>query len=75
MSRRRTLPSLTTLELARAIADAVLLAGPRRRRENTEDGPTQAVLETLRQTGSWFMTAKHDRDGIAIGETWRPLSE
>jgi hypothetical protein len=70
VSRRHT---LTTLELARAIADAVLASNRPRHRDCTTDAPTQAVLETLRQTGSWFMTAKHDRDGIARGDTWRPL--
>jgi hypothetical protein len=54
---------MTTLELARAIADAVLRADPKRRRDSTRDPPTQAVIDTLHDTGSWFMdTGKADDD-------------
>jgi hypothetical protein len=49
--------TLTTLQLARAIADAALDAHQwdgQRRLHDALDPPTQAVLETLRETGHWF---------------------
>lgn len=45
---------LTTLQLARRIATAVLAAGPTRQRDSTNDRPTQAVLRVMRQTSTWF---------------------
>jgi hypothetical protein len=51
---------MTTLELACAIADAVSIAlrpagNDRNRSENlTEDGPTQALLRVLHETGHAF---------------------
>lgn len=56
--------SPTTLDLARMIADAVLAAGPRRHRDNTEDPGTQAVLRTLRKTRHWFVRVDPD-EGVA----------
>jgi hypothetical protein len=68
--------SPTTLELARAIASAVLgtaRAGRPRRVDSAEDPPTQAVLRTLRLNGAWFCVAELDEDGIEIAATTRPL--
>jgi len=48
---------VTTLQLARAIAEAVLAAGVSRHGD-----PTQAVLDTLDQHGCWFCT---------VGPRWR----
>lgn len=51
---------MTTLDLARAIADAVFIAlhpsgmGPNRDERPEKDPPTQAVLTTLRETNHWF---------------------
>lgn len=55
----------TTLDLARMIADAVLAAGAaaKRNRDSMEDGPTQAVLATLRRTRHWFVRV--DDEGVA----------
>jgi hypothetical protein len=47
---------VTTLVLARAIANAAIadyIVGGRSHR-NERDGPTQAVLRVLRDTGHWF---------------------
>jgi len=56
---------MTTLQLARAIADAVLATTHRRRIDSTQDAPTQAVLATLRRTGTWFIREPTDDDGLA----------
>lgn len=64
---------MTTLELARAIATAVLRAGPRRHRDSTRDRPTQAVLETLERRGRWFMRYRVDEDGAIVGGTEQPM--
>jgi hypothetical protein len=51
---------LTTLQIARRIADAVALAmlpagmGPNRSDDDARDAPTQAVLRVLHETGSWL---------------------
>ena len=56
--RAPTRPSLTTLQLARAIATAVIRAQwhypARRHRDATRDAPTQAVLQTLTRHDAWF---------------------
>jgi hypothetical protein len=65
------LPSLTTLQLARAIADAVLRTDPHRHRDSEADAPTQAVLHTLHRTGTCFMTDDKDAAGAGIAETTR----
>lgn len=62
---------MTTLELARAIADAVLATTHRRNRNSIIDAPTQAVLSTLRANGSWFSRASSDDVGVWKGETER----
>lgn len=60
---------MTTLELARAIADAVWIAscpagpGPSRDEDGTKDGPTQAVLHTLHEHDSWFCRISVRPDG------------
>lgn len=47
---------MTTLQLARAIADAVLKTKTRRRsKDSTKDAATQAVIDTLHATETWFM--------------------
>jgi hypothetical protein len=63
----------TTLELARAIATAVLRAGRRRDRDSTRDRPTQAVLRTLERTGRWFIRYRADAGGAIISGSERPL--
>lgn len=47
---------LTTLQLARRIADAVYLDFGRVTRSSTDtlDPPTQSVIRVLHDTGSWF---------------------
>lgn len=66
--------SLTTLQLARRIATAVLATRAYRRHPDSSiDVATQAVLATLRKTGTWFMEARHDEHGVAISFTERPL--
>ncbi len=45
---------MTTLELARSVANAVILCGPQREPDSTKDRQTQAVLSTLRESGHWF---------------------
>ena len=62
---------LTTLELARAIATAVLRVGPTRHRDSTRDAPTQIVLRTLEQTDHWFMRVRTDADGSILSS--RPI--
>lgn len=56
------LSSLTTLQLARAIADAVLRTSRQRHRDSVLDAPTQAVLDTLYRTGTWFTAEKDEED-------------
>jgi len=63
----------TTLELARAIATAVLRAPHWRRRDSRNDPATQAVLRTMRRHRVRFMTAKTDADGTFIGGTERAV--
>lgn len=67
---------MTTLELARAIADAVLagfaLARPI---DSRQDPYTQAVLRTLEQHDSWFCTATEDADGITVETPYPRQSE
>ena len=60
---------ITTLQLARRIADAVFLAlhpaglGPNRSDRDALDPPTQAVLRALRESGSWFCRWTDRDDG------------
>jgi hypothetical protein len=64
----------TTLELARAIADAVLRKRfEPRRRDSARDAATNAVIETLHKYGSWFHRSDFDADGVAIFGTERTL--
>lgn len=58
----RHLSSLTTLQLARAIADAVLRTSRQRHRDSVIDAPTQAVLDTLYRTGTGFTAETQDED-------------
>jgi hypothetical protein len=53
----------TTLELARALADAVLAAPRRRHRDLTRDAPTQAIFRVLERAGVWFMRVE-DEAGV-----------
>jgi len=64
---------MTTLQLARAIADAVLATTQRRNKNSMMDAPTQAVLRTLEGNDAWFMRFSVDEDGIGIGETERRM--
>jgi hypothetical protein len=65
---------MTTLELARAIADAVLacpvtMTGPYsslRWDDSTQDAPTQAVLRVLHDTDSWFCRLSEDHAGCTV---------
>jgi hypothetical protein len=63
---------MTTLELARAIADAVDLAlrpsgpGPNRHQDSAKDPPTQAVLRVLHETDSWFCRLSEDEQGCTV---------
>jgi len=69
--------AITTLDLARAIADAVLrvdLKGRPRPRNSLMDRPTQAVFRVLEHAGCWFMRVSEDRDG-AIRPPARALGE
>ena len=64
--------AVTTLELARAIADAVSIAlrpggmRPNRHDDSTKDAPTQAVLRTLEAHQSWFCRLSEDERGITV---------
>lgn len=73
----RVRQSLTALQLANLIADAVLRAKPRPRRTNPNllsDPPTQAVLRVLYREGYWFMTEDEiDEDGIPVAASARRL--
>lgn len=74
MSNAMSRGSLTTLQLARRIATAVLATRDTERHfDSTRDAPTQAVLRTLRSTGTWFMAGDQDEHGITIAKTERPL--
>ena len=54
--------SVTALELARQIADAVVHAAPQgRQRDSSKDPPTQAVIDTLHEMQCWFCRAKDQR--------------
>jgi len=65
----------TTLELARAIADAVLRKRrAKRHRDSSRDAATHAVIATLHRHHSWFHRADHDEHGIAISGTERSLT-
>jgi hypothetical protein len=60
--------AMTTLELARAIADAVLwvaVTNPRAT-DSTSDAPTQAVLRVLHETDSWFCRLTEDQAGCTV---------
>ena len=71
-ARPRTDP--TALDLARAIATAVLREAPRPRvRDSRRDVATQAVLRTLRRRRAWFMRFEVDGDGTIISGTERRL--
>lgn len=74
----RRFADLTSLALARAIADAVIrayeTANYRRASDDTRDAPTQAVLRTLERRRHGFMRFAVDAHGIAIGETEQPLT-
>jgi hypothetical protein len=61
---------LTTLQIARRIADAVLAVAPYPLYRNTSeaDVPTQAVLRTLRENGVWLHRVVQDADGVIDGE-------
>ncbi len=53
--------TLTTLQLARRIADAVLSDyRGMRGDQDAEDWPTQAVLRVLHNEGSWFCRLRND---------------
>ena len=54
---------MTTLQLARRIADGAVRAFRRdgRRRRDMIDAPTQAVLQVLVETDSWFCRLPGDR--------------
>ena len=71
---KRTRRDPTTLELARAIADAVLDTRWKRRfRKDADDPATNAVIDTLHKYGSWFHQSDFDENGIAIFGTERKL--
>jgi hypothetical protein len=57
---------MTTLELAHAIAQAVLTTQGDEYtvRDMTTDHPTQAVLRVLRETGSWFCAIDQNAQGV-----------
>jgi hypothetical protein len=78
----RPLPfELTTLELCRRIADAVIAAyeseslGPffRDDRPDHQHPPTQAVIATLEQTGSWVCKLETDPAGLTVQTPYAPL--
>jgi len=60
---------MTTLELADAIATAVIRATQPQGNEPYGDAPTQAVLKTLQDHQSWFCRITYDAHGDDIGET------
>lgn len=62
----RHLSSLTTLQLARAIADAVLRTSRQRHRDSVLDAPTQAVLDTLYRTGTEFTAETQEEENDAL---------
>jgi len=65
----------TTLDVARAIADAVMRTRfERRHRDSSRDAATNAVIDTLHKHHTWFHRADHDEDGIAIAGTERRLA-
>jgi hypothetical protein len=64
----------TVLDVARAIADAVLKTRfDARRRDSTRDQATNAVIDTLHKTRTWLHHADFDEDGVAISGTERKL--
>lgn len=71
---------LTTLQLARRIADAVFVAlhpagaEPTRNVDDTKDPPTQAVINTLFETNSWFCRLNDAEDSETTEERY-PLLE
>ena len=72
MTRRRygTKPELPTLQLARAIANAVLrMRDAPRAKNGMYDKPTQAVLRELAARGAWFCRVETDEDGGILSET------
>jgi hypothetical protein len=77
----RPLPfELTTLELCRRIADAVIAAyeteslGPfyRDDRPDHQHPPTQAVIAMLEQTGSWLCKLETDPAGATVQTRYGP---
>ena len=71
---KRPARDYTTLELSRLIADAVLKTRRRpRSRDNTRDPATNAVLDTLFDTGTWFCCGDTDEHGVTILSTERKL--
>ena len=58
---------MTTLELARAVADAVLATTQRRNNNPMLDAPTQAVLRTLKANEAWFVRAADEPEELASG--------
>jgi hypothetical protein len=64
----------TTLELARMIADAVLKTRKKRRvRDSSRDPATNAVLDTLFKTHTWFLKGDPDSHGVIKSESERAL--
>jgi len=65
---------MPALELARAIADAVLACRDvPRHASSLYDLPTQAVLQVLEERQLWFQTYDVTDDGIWIGGTERRI--
>jgi hypothetical protein len=59
---------LTTLQLANAIAHAVLRTAP-------YGDPAQAVLRTLRQHRAWFYRLTEDADGCTVETPYEPVQQ
>jgi hypothetical protein len=61
---------MTTLQLARAIADAAINALDGLEYEDHKDPPTQAVLRVLHETDSWFCRLTEDERGLTVEEKY-----
>jgi hypothetical protein len=72
---------ITTLQLARKIADAVAVAllpagmAPNRAAEDARDPPTQAVIRVLHETGSWFCRWSEGEEGEPLDLPFEPVPE
>ncbi len=69
---------LTTLQLARKIADAVCANNLSEFDDlpDHEHPPTQAVLDTLRRTGSWFCRLTEDGDlKLTVSERYADVQQ